>query len=90
MPTERGGFSADAVGGKIYVIGGTTGLMGESLSTVAEYDPATDTWDTTKADMPTARMFVSSGVVDGKIYVFGGAPIWRQVPSFRPWRCMIR
>jgi N-acetylneuraminic acid mutarotase len=46
--------------------------MGEpGLSTVEEYDPASDTW-TSRNPMPTGRFGLSAGVVDGKIYVVGG------------------
>ena len=68
MPTARFGLSASVVNGKIYVIGGG---KDECLSTVEEYDPATDTW-TKKADMPTPRLCLSTSVVNGKIYAIGG------------------
>ena len=74
MPTPRWSHSSAVVNGKIYVIGGGVSEPDERvLSTVEEYDPATDTW-TRKADMPTARGWIqpSNSVVDGKIYVIGG------------------
>ena len=69
MPTARAFFSASAVDGKIYAIGGgaTAGT-----SAVEKYDPATDTW-TNKGAMPTARLWLSTSVVDGRIYAIGGA-----------------
>jgi N-acetylneuraminic acid mutarotase len=74
MPTARIFPSTSMVNGKIYVIGGNprgaAALHG--MSTVEEYDPATDTW-TTKAAMPTARHGLSTSVVNGKIYASGGA-----------------
>jgi N-acetylneuraminic acid mutarotase len=42
------------------------------LSTVEEYDPATDTW-TRKADMPTARAALATVVVNDRIYAIGGS-----------------
>jgi N-acetylneuraminic acid mutarotase len=77
MPTARQGLSTSVVNGKIYAIGGVDASGGsypsaKTLSTVEEYDPATDTW-TTKSEIPTARGFHSANVVDGRIYVFGGA-----------------
>ncbi len=72
MLTARFGLSTSAVDGKIYAIGGGRALDGPYLSTVEEYEPATDTW-TRKADMPTARIGRAAGVVNGKIYVIGGA-----------------
>ncbi len=73
MPTTRFGLSTSVVDGKIYAIGGGKTPYGAYLSTVEEYDPATDTW-TRKANMPTARNGHAAGVVNGKIYVIGGEP----------------
>lgn len=72
MPTARVSLSTSAVNGKIYAIGGAFGFFAAVLSTVEEYDPATDKW-AKKADMPTARGGFSTNVVDGKIYAIGGA-----------------
>jgi N-acetylneuraminic acid mutarotase len=58
------------VNGKIYAIGGYNDSSG-CLSTVEEYDPATDTW-TTKTPMPTTRAGLAIGVVNNKIYAIGG------------------
>ena len=73
MPTARISASASTVNGKIYVIGGAPGEseLYRGLSTVEEYDPATDTW-TPKADMPTARTYLSTSVVNGRVYAIGG------------------
>jgi N-acetylneuraminic acid mutarotase len=83
MLTRRGSPVAAAVGGKIYVIGGATTHPGSSepavhparphraLSTVEEYDPATNTWRA-RSPMPTARNHAAVGVVNNKIYVIGG------------------
>jgi hypothetical protein len=46
-----------------------------ALSTVEEYNPATDEWRK-EADMPTARMNLSTSVVKGKTYAIGGGPAW--------------
>ncbi|MGB2866759.1 MAG: kelch repeat-containing protein [Sedimentisphaerales bacterium] len=72
MPTARTGLSACVVDGKIYAIGGGSGIHGGAFSTVEEFDPATDTW-LKKADIPSRRYFHSSSMVNGKIYVIGGA-----------------
>jgi N-acetylneuraminic acid mutarotase len=61
-----------AVNGKIYVIGGATAHSGSTLGMVEVYDPMTDTWDTTKADMPTPRKGAACGVINNKIYIAGG------------------
>ncbi len=70
MPTARGGVTAEAVGARIYVIGGMDGA-GASLASVNVYDPSTNTWSTA-APMQTRRDNAGSAAIDGKIYVFGG------------------
>ncbi len=75
MPTGRMTLSSSAVEGKIYVMGGHVNgaNWGDPASpNVDEYDPTTDTWDTTTADMPMGRNSFASVVVDGKIYAIGG------------------
>jgi len=69
MPTARQTLSTSVVNGKIYAIGGREGE--NALSTLEEYDPATNKW-IEKRDMPTARLCLSSSAVHGKIYVIGG------------------
>jgi N-acetylneuraminic acid mutarotase len=83
MPTKRGSPVAVTVGAKMYVIGGATTPPGSketavhpqrphiSVSTVEEYDPATNTWRA-RAPMPTPRNHATAGVVNGKVYVIGG------------------
>jgi N-acetylneuraminic acid mutarotase len=74
MPTARASFAVAAVEGKIYCIGGTTGLDNGQVvvcSVNEVYDPALDKWET-KTSMPTARVGASASVFDGKIYVIGG------------------
>lgn len=81
MPTRRNAASAVAVGGKIYVIGGSGLAPGSQnptspanllvLSANEAYDPATNTWQTLQP-MPTPRHHAAIGAVDGKIYIIGG------------------
>ncbi len=70
MPTPRSLFGVSAVNGKIYAIGGDRALAAP-ISTVEEYDPATDTW-AKKADMPTTRSTLAACMLDGQIYAIGG------------------
>ena len=71
MPTARYYLGvATASNGKLYAVGGFGGR--KNLTTVEEYDPATDRW-TTKPSMFYARQ---SGAVaaasNGKVYAVGG------------------
>ena len=76
LPTLRSHVATQVVGGKIYVIGGWDKRDGlhTALSSVAQYEPGTDTW-TRRADMPTPRWLPASSVVNGKIYVIGGTAV---------------
>lgn len=73
MPTNRTGMEANAVNGKIYLMGGTTdGSRVEGASTLNEvYDPATDSW-TTATPMPYFAAEIASVALDKKIYLIGG------------------
>ena len=73
MPLARWGHTANAVDGKIYVIGGdnVTGLPVRVVS-VFEYDAANDEWSV-KGNTPIGFFFHCSVVVNGMIYVIGGA-----------------
>ena len=70
-PTNRNQLPAASVDGKIYVIGGVLNGYSAALSTVEEYDPASDSW-ATRAQMQVARYNLASAVLDGKIYAIGG------------------
>ena len=76
MPAPRANAEAAVVGGKIYVIGGYTGIdnRGENLKVlkvVEVYNPQTDTWER-KQDMSLPRVRFGTGVVAGRIYAIGG------------------
>ena len=76
LPTARCCLASASVDGKIYAIGGRTGLLSIPSSTVNvvdEYNPITDTWRS-RAPMPTPRTELAdaAAVVNGRIYVFGG------------------
>jgi len=74
MQTARTNFGLAVVGNKIYAIGGMEG--NSFLSTVEEYDPATDTW-VYKQSLPIKRGNFCTSVVNGKIYVIGGDNSYR-------------
>jgi N-acetylneuraminic acid mutarotase len=77
MPHVRYRFYSAAVGGKIYVFGGSgwTSGVGIDVSAVVDvYDPSTNSWTTISNPMPVARSDLSGAVVNGKIYLIGGQP----------------
>jgi len=69
MATARTVAAGGAIGGKLYVIGGTDGS--KSLNSLEAYDPQANAW-TTRAPMPTARHGAAAAVVGGLLYVVGG------------------
>lgn len=70
MNTARGGPTAQAINGQIYVAGGMD-TSGASLNTVEVYDPATDSWSPV-APMSVRRDNPGSAALGGKLYIFGG------------------
>ena len=78
MPTAIMSFATCAVDDRIYAIGGVTNkIPGQGwivLSTLYEYDPATDKW-AKKDDMSTARCAFAATAVNGRIYAIGGDPV---------------
>jgi large repetitive protein len=70
MQTARGGATAQAIGGKIYVVGGMN-ANGASLASVEVYDVATNSWSSAPA-MGTRRDNPGSAAIGDKLYVFGG------------------
>jgi len=70
LATARAGATAQAIDGKIYVVGGM-GASGASLAGVEVYDPTDNTW-TRGTAMKTRRDNPGSATLGGKLYVFGG------------------
>lgn len=63
MPTPREDFGSFVLDGKIYVFGGLKDPSHTTPTNIMEvYDPATDTWDQTKADLPVAKWSGDFGV----------------------------
>ena len=74
MPISRFYFGLGVVAGKVYLIGGTTGLdagQEQRMDRADIYDPATDTW-AKGPKMPTRRNPGGVAVVSNRIYVIGG------------------
>ena len=74
MPTAREHLAVATLGDKIYVIGGRVRQNGrlENLRTVEVYDPATDTWDESPANLPQTSGGLATASLNGRIYAFGG------------------
>jgi len=74
MPQGRARHAVAAMGGKIYVTGGTRNggeNQGDTLNSACVYDPQADAW-TQLPSMSIARDSHASAAVGGKLYVFGG------------------
>lgn len=76
MPSRRGGLTAGATGGRIYVGGGedpwARSGSGCTYNTLEVYDTSTGEWSRL-GNLPTARHGLASAVLDGRWYVVGGA-----------------
>ena len=80
LPSGMYWETAEAIGDKIYVIGGYA--MGPPLNTVHILDTATGTWSQGEP-MPQSVQIPSSAVYNGEIYVF---PInYKYSPSTDSW-----
>src|SRR5436190_13472854 len=75
LTVKRCAAVAEAVDGRIYLIGGLEPMENGKGTRVSGrnqmYDPAANTW-TERSQMPTTRNHAMAGAVNGKIYVMGG------------------
>lgn len=69
QPLARGAATAQALGSRIYVVGGAG--LGQVLSALWSYDPAADTWQV-QAAMPLAREHLASCADGVRMLVVGG------------------
>jgi hypothetical protein len=73
MPTARSQTASAVIGGKLFVAGGRGACPPcEPSDKLEVYDPATDSWDQTKAPMPVAAQEAGGAELNGKFYVAGG------------------
>lgn len=70
MPFATGSASSALINGEIYVCGGI--VNGATVTDLARYNPATDTWTAGLAPMPQGRNHAASATDGAKFYVFGG------------------
>jgi len=76
MPDVRAFMGSGYFNGKIYLVGGyTTGNVDPAFAQVWEYDPAANTWNTSRRSMPLALGGAGSGVINGHLYIAGGRDI---------------
>ena len=73
MPDFRAFMASGYFNNKIYLVGGySTGNVSPAFAQVWEYDPVTNTFNTTRMDMPHTLGGAGSGVLNGHLYVAGG------------------
>jgi hypothetical protein len=71
MPFPRYGPIMQAVGGKLYVMGGQSSHGNDELSMMI-FDPKTNEWTSKAYALGTERFLAASVVIDNKIYLVGG------------------
>lgn len=77
MPVAVSEAMSAVVNGKIYVIGGKTGL---ASNVVQEYDPVANTW-TLKTNMPDSRYAAAAIAYNNLIYIAGGTGTGTELGS---------
>jgi N-acetylneuraminic acid mutarotase len=77
MPGRRAAHVFAALGGRLYVVGGT----GDAAQEVWSYDPAANQWRTNHAKLPRTLEHAGAAVHGGKLWIFGGR--WRGDGEFR-------
>jgi N-acetylneuraminic acid mutarotase len=95
LPTARNEVSLAAVGGKVFVVGGSIG--GNAVPLVDEYDPAADAWRS-RAPMPKGLDHMGIAVLNGKIITVGGFigsvhrgavnEVYQYDPAADQWRAL--
>jgi N-acetylneuraminic acid mutarotase len=72
MPEDQIGAGGQAIGGKLYAVGGFYNLNTYARVVLQVYNPVTDAW-TAKATLPNApRGFLSAAAANGVLYAIGG------------------
>lgn len=77
MSVERHRLGAEVVNGKIYAVGGSNSInvqgsfKVQTLNTLEEYNPETDSW-TTKKNLLSDRHLFGLAEANGRLYLIGG------------------
>merc|ERR1712060_964171 len=88
MQIARFGSAGAAVGGKLYIVGGSSGQ--QPLDMAECFDPTLGRWEIVPP-MLTARQRCAAAGLDGRLYVLGGennrplAVVERFDPGLRCW-----
>lgn len=72
MPSPRFGMGADALGGRLYVVGGGIDASNSYSYEVQAYDPATDSWSVPVTHAPGPRRDAAAVTVSTALFVLGG------------------
>ncbi len=72
MVDDRAYASVAAMDGKLWVTGGYSHSSRQIITSMEAFDPATNTWDTTKAPMINPRKRHALAVLNGELHAVGG------------------
>jgi N-acetylneuraminic acid mutarotase len=92
LPDGRGETAAAVEGGRLYVLGGLTGLGLQATAEASRYDPANDAWERLP-DLPAARHHAAAAAFEGLVYLSGGgsstgepqSTLWVYLPADGTW-----
>jgi N-acetylneuraminic acid mutarotase len=72
MPEDQIGAGGQAIGGKLYVVGGFEVLNAVPRLILQVYNPATNTWTEKAHLLSPPRGFLSAASANGVLYAIGG------------------
>lgn len=93
MPNPRGETAGAVADGRLYVVGGMTGLDFAASAEASVYDHSTEAW-VSAPSLPDARHHAAATGLEGSVYVSGGADpagsrsatLWVLEPGEAAWR----
>lgn len=91
MPAPRAAMGAALFRGQIYVVGGISAGFAPQ-ATVFRYDPPSDSWDQSVADLPEPRIAPFVAVLGDTLYAMAGernelptSTLWAYLPDENEW-----